>query len=176
MSRPGSTSSSPSSRHLVIGNGAQTMWIKMRWEANLINSAHEARPVDAIALMFAAINFAITARSLEDWVQKELHRRNKGRGFNAKVYREEVSTAVPMQPAFRDIANTAKHGDYREENWLGGTVELVHTPGMAGTEREFVLIYHSDAVVAYTSLDMFDQATSDWLRLLNAKNLLTPGF
>ena len=175
MSRPGSTSSSSSSRHLVIGNGAQTMWIKMRWEANLIKSAHAARPVDTITLTFAAINFAVTARSLEDWAQKELHRRNKGRGFNAKVYRDEVSKAVPMQPAFRDIANTAKHGDYREENWLGGTVELIRTPGMAGTEREFVLIYHSDTDAAYTSLDMFDQATDDWLRLLNAKNLLTPG-
>ena len=150
------------------------MWIKLRWEANLIKAAHAARPVDAIALMFAAINFAITSKSLEDWVCIELHQRDRKSGFNVGKFRKDIVNAVPMQPAFRDIANTAKHGQYRDQNWIGGTVELVRTPGLAGTEKEFVLIYHSDDGRAHTSMEMFEQAVKDWVRYLRTQRLLTP--
>ena len=170
--RPGTNTKSFPSRHLAIGDGAQTMWIKLRWEANLINDAHAKRPVDAISLMFCTINFAITARALEDWVSKELQKRDKRSGFNAGKYRKDIEAAVPMQPAFRDIANTAKHGAYREENWIGGTVELVNVPGLANTEREFVLIYHGEGSQAHDSLTMFEKATNDWLGYLRAQKLL----
>lgn len=173
--RPGTPSKSPPSRHLAIGDGAQTMWIKLSWEANLIKDAHAKRPVDAVSLMFGAINFAITSRALEDWVCKELHHRNRKSGFNSAKFRKDVLVAVPMQPAFRDIANTAKHGQYREENWIGGTVELVHMPGLSGTDREFALIYHSDDGRTHDSLSMFEKSTQDWLRYLNAQKLLNPG-
>lgn len=151
------------------------MWIKLRWEANLIKDAHAQRPVDAISLMFGAINFAITARALEDWVSKELQQRDRQSGFNSAKYRKDIQAAVPMQPAFRDIANTAKHGAYRAENWIGGTVEMVHMLGLSGTDREFALIYHADDGQAHDSLTMFEKATNDWLRYLNAQNLLKPG-
>lgn len=148
------------------------MWIKLRWEANCIKEAHAKRPVDAISLMFSAINFAVTARALEDWVSKELQQRNRRTGFNAAKYRKDIQAVVPMQPAFRDIANTAKHGAYREENWIGGTVELVRTPRLTGTDREFVLIYHADDGYAHDSLTMFEVATNDWLRYLSAQRLV----
>ncbi|GLV24526.1 hypothetical protein TomTYG45_09670 [Sphingobium sp. TomTYG45] len=170
--RPGSKSKSLPSRHLAIGDGAQTMWIKLRWEANLIKDAHGKRPVDAISLMFGAINFAITARALEDWASKELQQRERRNGFNSAKYRKDIQAAVPMQPAFRDIANTAKHGAYREENWLGGTVELVHMPGLADTDREFALIYHAEDGHAHDSLTMFETAANDWLRYLRAQKLI----
>lgn len=170
--RSGGSSSVNPERMLVIAGGAQHIWIKLRWEANHLRTAHERAPVDVVSLIYGAMNFAITAQALEDWVCKTLVRRDKRTGLNAAAYRRAIAAAVPMQPAFRDIANTAKHGQYRDDNWLGGTVELVHTVGFAGTAKEYVLIYHSNNGATQTSLEIFERATQQWLRYLTGCGLV----
>ncbi|MEH6699935.1 MAG: hypothetical protein V7672_14660 [Brevundimonas sp.] len=142
------------------------IWIKLQWEANQLQAARTKRPFDVIATLYGAINFAITAQSLEDWTIKALIQRDRRNGLNAGAYKKAIAEAVPMQPAFRDIANTAKHGEHREDNWLGGTVELVHMPGFTGTEREYVLLYHGDGPTLRTSLELFGDATLQWRQYL----------
>lgn len=173
-SRSGRTPGGEPDRLLVLAGGARHFWIKLQWEANRLKTAREAAPFDLISTLYGAINFAITAQSLEDWTIKALTRRDRRNGLNAGSYRKAIAEAVPMQPAFRDIANTAKHGEYRDDNWLGGTVELVHTPGFTGTAKEYVLIYHGDGPTAQTSLEVFDQATRQWRFYLT--RMRVPGF
>ncbi|MBB1177676.1 hypothetical protein [Brevundimonas aurantiaca] len=172
--RSARTSDGRPDRLLVLSGGAQHIWIKLQWEANRLKAAREATPFDLISTLYGAIDFAITAQSLEDWTIRALTQRDRRNGLNAGAYRKAIAAAVPMQPAFRDIANTAKHGEYRDDNWLGGTVELVHTPGFTGTAREYVLIYHGEGATAQTSLEVFDQATLQWRLYLT--RMRVPGF
>lgn len=170
--RASASATHPPNKLLVIAGGAQHIWIKLRWEANRLDEARRATPFDLVALIYGAMNFAITAQSLEDWVVKALMQRDRRLGQTAKTIREAIAAAVPLQPAFRNIANTAKHGEYRDENWLGGTVELVHTPAFAGTDREYVLIYHAESGNAQTSLDIFDRVCTEWLGFLTSRKLV----
>lgn len=150
------------------------IWMKLQWETNRLKAAREAQPFDLISTIYGALDFAITAQSLEDWTIRALTQRDRRSGLNAGAYRKAIAAAVPMQPAFRDIANTAKHGKYRDKHWLGGTVELVHTPGFTGTAQEYVLIYHGEDGTARTSLEVFDQTTLQWRFYLTRANV--PGF
>lgn len=151
---------------------AQHVWGKLLWEAAQLRMAHQAQPFDVPALTYGAIKFAVTAASLEDWLWK-LAARQLAISETRSRFGEAVAQAVPLQPAFRDIANTFKHGAHRDQNWRGGTVELVHFPAFSGTPREYILIYHSDLHgQSQTSLDLFDVATEQWAEFIRASGLL----
>lgn len=154
----------------LIGQ-AQHVWGKLVWEASQLRRAHQATPFDVDALVYGAINFAITAASLEDWLWK-LSARRLPISETRDQFKEAVAAAVLLQPAFHDIANTFKHGAHRDENWRGGTVELVHFAGFTGTEREYVLIYHSDTHgESRTSLEVFDAAAEQWAAFVRSSGL-----
>lgn len=159
--RRSESGSDPRKLTALIGQ-AQHVWGKLTWEASQLRKAHHAIPFAVDALVFGAVNFAITAASLEDWMWK-LAARRLPVSQSRQQFQDAVCEAVPLQPAFRDIANTFKHGAHRDENWSGGTVELVHFVGFTGTPREYILIYHSDLHGnSQTSLDVFDQAADQW--------------
>lgn len=147
------------------------MWLKLMWERDRLNLARTAKPFDANALIFGALNFAITAQSLEEWVWPVILAKRGRKNISLDTFRVEVTAAVPMQPAFRDIANTAKHGTYRDDNWPEGTVELTHWPAFTGTEREFVLLFHGEGGTAKSNLEVFDEVTNQWMDYLISQGL-----
>lgn len=150
---------------------AQHVWGKLDWEAAQLRRAHEAVPVRVDALVFGSINFAVTAASLEDWLWK-LAARKLTISKDRASFQEAIAKVVPLQPAFRDIANTFKHGAHREEGWKGGTVELVHFPAFTGSPKEFVLIYHcDDSPHSQTSLELFSVAASQWAHFIKSSGL-----
>lgn len=147
------------------------MWLKLMWERDQLNAARTAKPFDANALIFGALNFAITAQSLEEWVWPVILAKRGRKSIDQAEFRAEVAVAVPMQPAFRDIANTTKHGSYRDDNWPEGTVELTHWPAFTGTEREYVLFFHGEGSTASSNLEVFDQVTNQWMDYLISQGL-----
>lgn len=147
------------------------MWLKLMWERDRLNAARIAKPFDADALIFGALNFAITAQSLEDWVWPTIQAKRGRKNIDLGSFKAEVTAAVPMQPAFRDIANTTKHGTYRDGNWPGGTVELTRWPAFTGTEREFVLFFHGEGGTAKSNLEVFDEVTNQWMDYLISQGL-----
>jgi hypothetical protein len=147
------------------------MWLKLMWERDRLNAARIAKPFDADALIFGALNFAITAQSLEEWVWPTIQAKRGRKNIDLVGFKAEVAAAVPMQPAFRDIANTAKHGTYRDENWAEGTVELSYFSAFSGTDREFVLFFHGANNTATTNLEVFDQVTNQWMDYLISQGL-----
>lgn len=153
----------------IIGQ-AQHVWGKLIWEATALRNAHAASPFDVNSLVYGAINFAITATSLEDWLWK-LAARKIPLAKTQEGFRSAVAAVVPMQPAFRDISNTFKHGAHRDENWRGGSVELVKFAAFTDTEKEFVLIYSSDHGANQTSLELFDQAAEQWRNFIVSSGL-----
>ena len=152
---------------LPLIDGVPHLWVKLGWEANRLKISCESTPFDVDGLVFGAINFAITSQSLEDWTIKTLVSRNRRSGATEEALRDEIAKAVPMQPAFRDIANTAKHGAYRDSQWLGGAVELVHFVGFTGTPKEYVLIYHGTSSNTHSSDVLFEQTTEQWRSYLS---------
>jgi hypothetical protein len=154
----------------LIGQ-AQHVWGKLAWEAARLRAAHAAVPFDIDALVYGAMNFAVTAASLEDWLWK-LAARRLAISQTQQSFREAAAAAVPLQPAFRDIANTFKHGAHRDQNWRGGTVELVHFAAFSCTPREYVLFYHSELHgQAQTSLELFDAAAEQWAAFIRTSGL-----
>lgn len=147
------------------------MWLKLMWERDRLNAARTAKPFDANTLIFGALNFAITAQSLEEWVWPVIQTKRGRKNIDLTAFRAEVAVVVPMQPAFRDIANTTKHGRYRDENWAEGMVQLTHWPAFRGTEREYVLIFHGEGGGSTTNLEVFDQATNQWMDYLISQGL-----
>lgn len=57
-------------------------WIKLQWETNRLKTAREAQPFDLISTIYGALDFAITARSLEDWTIRALTQRDRRSGLN----------------------------------------------------------------------------------------------
>ena len=87
-------------------------------------------------------------------------------------FQDAIAKLVPLQPAFRDIANTFKHGAHREDGWKGGTVELVNFPAFSNTTKEFVLIYHSkESSQSQTSLELFSAAASQWADFIRSSGI-----
>ncbi|WP_423606951.1 hypothetical protein [Sphingomonas sp. MS122] len=159
-------------RLLPLFVDARQLWGKLSWEARRLQTARESSPFDLEGLVFGAINFAITAQSLEDWAIGQLLRRDRANGVTKVALLQAIGSAVPMQPAFRDIANTAKHGIHRDSHWLAGTVELVHFAAFSGTPREYVLIYHGADSRAHASDTLFDDATAQWRAYLESTDLI----
>ena len=154
----------------LVGH-AQHVWGKLNWEAAQLRRAHESEPFDVNALVFGAINFAVTSASLEDWLWK-LAARKLPIGKDQASFQEAIAKVVPLQPAFRDIANTFKHGAHREQGWKGGTVELVRFPALTGSPREFILFYYSDeSPHSQTSLELFSLAASQWADFIRSSGL-----
>jgi hypothetical protein len=172
MARSGRQNSSVDPRKLTALVGqAQHVWGKLAWEAAQLRRAHEGAPFDVDALVFGAINFAVTSASLEDWLWK-LAARKLPIAEDRVGFQEAIAKVVPLQPAFRDIANTFKHGAHREEGWKGGTVELVHFPAFSGSSKEFVLMYHSEeSAHSQTSLELFSVSASQWADFIRSSGL-----
>ncbi|MET3836066.1 hypothetical protein ABIB58_001407 [Brevundimonas sp. UYEF29] len=105
------------------------------------------------------IDFAITAQSLENWTAKALVQRDRRNGLNAAAYRKAIAEAVPMQAAFRDIANTAKHGDHRDQYWLG---EPSNSSTRPASQARLANMFSSTAAKGRrrTGLEVFEESTN----------------
>lgn len=141
---------------------AQHVWAKLMWEAIQLHRASSAEVIQPEDLIYGAINFAVTAQSLEHWLWKIAARHRFLGMTNQAEFRTTVANAVPMQVAFRDISNTFKHGEHRDDNWRSGKVDLVQFPGLTGTPKACVLIFDSEAGPTTTNLEVFVEAAQQW--------------
>ncbi|MEG8027108.1 hypothetical protein [Sphingomonas aerolata] len=152
---------------------AQHVWGKLMWEALQLHRSSTAENIHPENLTYGAINFAVTAQSLEHWLWKIAARHRFPGMTNQAEFRTTVADAVPMQVAFRDISNTFKHGEHRDDNWRSGKVELVQFPGLTGTSRSCVLIFDSEEGPTTTSLEVFADSAQQWGKFIRNSPLFT---
>lgn len=103
------------------------MYRKADWNFARYEHAVFARPCDAEAVVYTALDFSVTIVGLRDWTRKMLVRdlRRNGKAFPTGMtilhdFPSFVATRVPWQPAIEAIANTSKHAEYRDGGWERG--------------------------------------------------------
>jgi len=90
-----------------------------------------ARPCDAEAVVYTALDFCVALVALRDWTRKALTRdvRAGNRSLPAGLactddFNSWILERVPWQAAIEAIANTYKHADYRDIGWENGVAML----------------------------------------------------
>ncbi len=125
------THSHPWADHPNLLTSIRSPWEHFRkvdWNFSRYENATFARPCDAEAVVYTALDYAISVVSLRDWTRRSLIQAKRAAGLlfpadfpNAADFNSWVRTRIPWQPAVEAIANTAKHGEYRDEGWSDGT-------------------------------------------------------
>ena len=101
------------------------IWGKLNWEAGQFHAARRAEPpLDIDGIVYLLQNACISAAALVEWHKIAVVRsaREQNRKFNEQAFRKAVEDWLPKLPLARAIANTFKHGTYRDEGW--GDAEL----------------------------------------------------
>ena len=100
---------------------------KADWNFTRYEDAIMARPCDSEAVMYTAIDFAIAVVSLRDWTRRWLFK-DKRKSKDAvpssptnSEFEGWIEARIPWQKAIEAIANTAKHGEYKDSGWTDGT-------------------------------------------------------
>lgn len=103
------------------------MYRKADWNFSRYEDALFARPCDAEAVMYAALDFSIAIVGLRDWTRKTLVRdvRQKSKSMPTDMptfddFTRFIADRVSWQAAIEAIANTTKHAEYRDAGWENG--------------------------------------------------------
>lgn len=101
---------------------------KVDWNFSQYETATFARPCDSEAVVYAALDFAVAVVSLRDWTRRRLSQdiRSKRCALpsdlsNLENFNRWAKVRIPWQSAVEAIANTTKHGEYRDDGWALGT-------------------------------------------------------
>jgi len=121
----------PWANHPELLTSIRSPWDKFRkadWNFGRYEDAILARPCDAEAVVYTALDFCVAIVALRDWTKKTLTRdvrsgaKSLPTGMTAiDDFVRWVERRVPWQSAIEAIANTIKHADYRDKGWEKGT-------------------------------------------------------
>lgn len=124
------TTQHPWANHPELLTSIRSPWEKYRkadWNFARYEDAVFARPCDAEAVMYSALDFCVAIVGLRDWTRKALTRdvRKNGKTIPREMVSLEefpkfVASRVRWQPAIEAIANTTKHAEYRDDGWPKG--------------------------------------------------------
>ena len=100
---------------------------KLDWNFSRYEDATFARPCDSEAVVYTALDFAVSVLSLRDWTKRWLIRQSRGQMRSPPLgmdrfedFDDWVRAKIPWQKAVEAIANTTKHGQYRDSGWEQG--------------------------------------------------------
>lgn len=112
---------------LIIHDDPYDIWSKLSWEANefYLRRTDEERPLDIDGVVYLLQNACISAVAVVEWLALEAKQtiRKGGDRFASEEFDAEVACWIPNFQLARAIANTFKHGEYRDEGW--GTAEMI---------------------------------------------------
>lgn len=113
---------------LVVHDDPYDIYAKLNWEANEfeLKRTSPEKPIDVDGVAYLLQNACISAVSLVEWLQIAARRaaREQGRQLDDDRLRAEIELWLPDIKLARAIANTFKHGTYRDEGWGDAEVRL----------------------------------------------------
>ena len=179
---------------LIIHDDPYDIWSKLSWEANefYLRRTDEERPLDIDGVIYLLQNACISVVAVVEWLALDAKQsiRKGGHRFASEEFDAEVARWLPNFQLARAIANTFKHGEYRDEGW--GTAEMIletifseeqhaRLRAAQGTERfhellaqetaeaDFRLTFRRPDMAEIVEAGSFVQSLSDGaLRLLDA--------
>jgi hypothetical protein len=113
---------------LVVHDDPYDIYAKLNWEANEfeLKRTSPEKPIDIDGVVYLLHNACISAVSLVEWLQIAARRagRADGRQLDEDRLRAEIELWLPNIRLARAIANTFKHGTYRDEGWGDAEIRL----------------------------------------------------
>lgn len=113
---------------LVVHDDPYDIYAKLNWEANEfeLKRTSPEKPIDIDGVVYLLQNACISAVSLVEWLQIAARRaaREQGRQLDEDRLRAEIDLWLPDIRLARAIANTFKHGTYRDEGWGDAEIRL----------------------------------------------------
>ena len=113
---------------LVVHDDPYDIYAKLNWEANEfeLKRTSPEKPIDIDGVVYLLQNACISAVSLVEWLQIAARRtaREQGRQLDEDRLRAEIESWLPDIRLARAIANTFKHGTYRDEGWGDAEIRL----------------------------------------------------
>jgi hypothetical protein len=108
--------------------------LKLDWNLERFQQEVERRPCDSEGVAYAAIDYCVTSVALRDWF---LDLQVVDPATQLPWSHETLRSRVEWLAACENIANTAKHGSYRDDNWSNGIAPLqVRVPDHLVAERD----------------------------------------
>jgi hypothetical protein len=113
---------------LIVHDDPYDIYAKLSWEANEfeLKRTDPERPIDVDGMVYLLQNACISAVSVVEWLEIAAQRaaRASGKRIDEHSLRAEIQSWLPDLPLARAIANTFKHGTYRDEGWGDAEVRL----------------------------------------------------
>ncbi|WP_301749361.1 hypothetical protein [uncultured Erythrobacter sp.] len=120
--------------HPELLTSLRTPWDKFRkadWNFSRYEYEVSKRPCHIEDVSFAALDFCVSLTALRDWTKTALAkdcragRRTLPSGLgNLDDWQQFLGGAIPWLSAIEAIANTTKHGKYRDDGWPKGIAML----------------------------------------------------
>lgn len=137
----------PWAKHPDLLTSIRSPWehfTKVDWNYSRYEAAIFQRPCDSEAVVYTAIDLSVAIVSLRDWTRMWILRekRNESLKLPFDIRRSEnfskwVCERVTWQPAIEAVANTAKHGEYRDRGWEQGVaMPATFVPETLRTEHD----------------------------------------
>jgi hypothetical protein len=110
---------------------------------------------------------------LRNWVESARKKQLRAQGlqFDKVAFWAEIAAEIPEQSACDAIANTAKHANFGDENWPGGSVVLEWQDGDEDAPPGYVLLHRTEDASLGFAVNRFAALCDNWWRLLNRYGL-----
>jgi hypothetical protein len=131
---------------LIAHDNPYDIWGKLDWEASKFAALKASSPpLDIDGIVYLLQNACISAVAAVEWLDQSGKRaaREAGREWDGAAFLRAVENTLPELPLARAIANTFKHGTYRDEGWGDAEIRLdvlfsssqrAHLKELEGTE------------------------------------------
>jgi hypothetical protein len=169
MSRRASSPAEHAARHTAIIREPVNMFSKLAWDADVFRDIQISYPDETEPLAFAAINVCISAWSLRNWVESARKKQVRAQGlqFDRAAFWAEIAVEIPEQCACDAIANTAKHANFGDESWPGGSVVLEWEDGDEDSPPGYVLLHRTRDRSLNFAVNRFAALCDNWWGFLN---------
>jgi hypothetical protein len=110
---------------LVIHDDPYDILAKLNWEANEFHlKRSDERPIEFDGMVYLLQNACISAVAVVEWLRLAATQsaRQANRPFAREMFESAVDAALPDLPLAQAVANTFKHGEYRDTGL--GNVEI----------------------------------------------------
>ena len=119
--------------------GPYDLWGKLAWEAGQFTALRASDPpVDIDGMVYLIQSACLSAVAAVEWLRngRSAAARPRGRAWDADGFERAVARELPDLPLARAVANTLRHGRYRDEGW--GDAQIRLEPIFTAAQRERV--------------------------------------
>ncbi|WP_259781612.1 hypothetical protein [Aestuariispira ectoiniformans] len=166
-------------KHTAVISNPTEMWCKLAWDVDVFRDIQTRFPKENQPLAYAAINVCIAANCLRNWAIAFFKRKSEqaGEPWDKSGFIAMVNADIPELSACVDIANTAKHSNFKEAHWTGGQVCLEWEKAYEGNPPGYVL-YHvnSGSHGKGMALGQFDSLLINWRKFLTTHGFIDEKF